>query len=139
VTRCSSLTSDRPLGRRSGWKHLLVVPFALYEYDHQATLRFRVGIEALLPVVQPALRAFRVVEVEIVPTAHVPIDEERSIDLAPSHSEQTIPFDERCIQRAVAGDLSAVHEALLAEARSLASARVAHIKRTLDTLTEATG
>lgn len=115
------------------------MPFALYEYDHQATLRFRVAVEALLPVVQPALRAFRVIEVETVPTAHVLMDEERSIEFAPSHLEQTITFDARCIQRAVSGDLAAVHEALLAEVRCLGSARVAHMKRTLDRLTEATG
>jgi hypothetical protein len=96
-------------------------------------------MEALLPVVEPALRAFRVIEVEAVPTAHVPIDEERSIELAPSHLVQTITFDARCINRMVSGDFAAVHEALLAEVRWLASARVLHMKRALDTLTEATG
>ena len=115
------------------------MPFALYDYSDAVESRCRVAIEALLPVVEPALRAFRVTEVEAVPAAHVPVDGDRSIELAPTHLDRTVTFDADCIRRAVEGDLSAVHAALLAEVRWLASARVAHMKRALNTLTEATG
>jgi len=114
------------------------VPFALYDYNDAVESRCRVAIEALLPVVEPALRAFRVTEVEAVPTAHVPVDGDRSIELAPTHLDRTITFNVGCIRRGVDGDLSAVHAALLAEVRWLASARVAHMKRALDTITDAT-
>jgi hypothetical protein len=115
------------------------MPFALYEYNDAVEWRSRIAMEALLGVVEPALRAFRVIEVEAVPTTHVPIDGDRSIDLAPTHLEQTVSFDAECVQRAVDGDLAAVHRALLAGARWLACARVAHMKRALDTITEAIG
>jgi hypothetical protein len=112
------------------------VPFVLHEYNQAGTVRFRAALEALLPLVEPALGAFRVIEVEAVPTGHVPIDAERSLELSPVHNEQTIRFDPR---RVVAGDLGAVRESLLGAARWLADARLAYMRRNLEALTEATG
>lgn len=112
------------------------VLFARNEYNRAAGVRFRVAMEALLPIVQPALKMFEVREVEAVPTGRVTIDEERSVEFVPVHAEQTIRFDPR---RVVAGDLAAVREALIAAATTSANARVAVMRANLDAMTEATG
>lgn len=110
--------------------------FSLGEYNRAAMLRFHVAMEEQVLFTEPSLRAFRVMEVEALSTAQVPIDGGRTVELAPGHLQRTIRFDP---ERIVAGEMAAVHETLLAEARQLASARLAYMKRSLDTVTQATG
>lgn len=110
--------------------------FRLREYDIAAMSRFRAALEELAPVVRPELRAFRVIDVEAVPTARVSIEPDHVLELPPTHLDQTISFDP---ERVVAGDLAAVLEPLVASAEELAAARLAYMKATLDSLTAATG
>lgn len=103
--------------------------FALREYDLAAQVAFRAAMEDLLPVIAPALRAFRVVEVEAVPTAQVPIDPKAPLAIEPQHRETSIRFD---AGRVVAGRLDAVFEPLLEAAEELARARLEYMRRALD-------
>ncbi|MDP9376789.1 MAG: hypothetical protein M3P40_04325 [Actinomycetota bacterium] len=110
--------------------------FDLREYDLAAQIAFRAAMEDLLPIIAPALKAFRVVEVEAVPAAQVPIAQEGPLEIEPQHRETSIRFD---AERVVAGHLDAVFEPLLEAAEELARARLEFMRQTLDTVTEATG
>lgn len=110
--------------------------FALREYDLAAQVAFRAAMEDLLPIIAPALKAFRVVEMEAVPTAQVPIDAQAPLAIEPEHRETSIRFNP---ERVVAGQLDAVFEPLLEAAEELARARLEYMRRTLETLTDATG
>jgi hypothetical protein len=110
--------------------------FALREYDVAAQVAFRAAMEDLLPIIAPALKAFRVIEVEAVPTANVPIDAQAPLAIEPEHRESNIRFDP---ERVVAGRLDAVFEPLLEAAEEMARARLEYMHRTLEALTDSTG
>lgn len=112
------------------------MPFLLDEYELAAATRFRRAMEELLPVREPALQAFPVLEAEAVPTARISVDADTTIEIEPIRREQSIRFE---VDLVVRGDLSAVRAVLTAAARDLASARLAFMRQNLDRVTDATG
>lgn len=110
--------------------------FKLDEYDRAAQHRFRAAMNTLTVVIEPALAAFQLREVEAVPTGYVSIDAERTVVLEPAHLPQTIRFDPA---RLIAGELTGVHEPLIAAATDLAKARLGYMHDKLGELTDATG